>query len=401
MVDNNNIPQKKFGGFDPKIFLENINPDFICTICSCVVRSPNECSGCGTLYCSNCLKQWEERNRNNVSECPMRCKKQNDLRESIMKPAGKVIKNILYSLKVKCPNKDCEKIMTLEEYEEHEKKCDLPKCQNPKCDKRSENLLLYTDENNKEWKFCDEMCKYSFIFQQISKKLNNTELCDWFHNFVTNILNDSLHQKCEKRINNLKNMIRAISGNNQISINDLDYTPGITYFKWDNEKKGQGIQIYNNGESLFLNETCYAFRSIIANESFNSGVHYFEITADRRTENELKIGITKNTNFNYDTSFSDYNWGWAFYGIGQLRHSNNATGETYGKKFKKNGTLGVFLDMNKGILSFALDGEYFGIAYQSEELKTGPIYAAVSLLHVGGCTLTTNISAPPYFFSDY
>ena len=51
----------------------------------------------------------------------MRCKKQNDLRESIMKPAGKVIKNILYSLKVKCPNKDCEKIMTLEEYEEHEK----------------------------------------------------------------------------------------------------------------------------------------------------------------------------------------------------------------------------------------------------------------------------------------
>ena len=49
MVDNN-IPQRKFGGFDPKIFLENINPDFICTICSCVVRSPNECSGCGTLY---------------------------------------------------------------------------------------------------------------------------------------------------------------------------------------------------------------------------------------------------------------------------------------------------------------------------------------------------------------
>ena len=84
-----------------------------------------------------------------------------------------------------------------------------------------------------------------------------------------------------------------------------------------------------------------------------------------------------------------------------MRHSNNATGETYGKKFKKNGTLGVFLDMNKGILSFALDGEYFGIAYQSEELKTGPIYAAVSLLHVGGCTLTTNIPAPPYFFSDY
>ena len=49
----------------------------------------------------------------------------------------------------------------------------------------------------------------------------------------------------------------------------------------------------------------------------------------------------------YFQSFSDYNFGWAFYGIGQLRHSNNATGEIYGKKFKKTGVLGVFLDMDK------------------------------------------------------
>jgi len=46
-------------------------------------------------------------------------------------------------------------------------------------------------------------------------------------------------------------------------------------------------------------------------------------------------------------SFSDYSFGWAFYGIGQLRHSNNATGDGYGKKFKKFGVLGVFLDMNR------------------------------------------------------
>lgn len=57
--------------------------------------------------------------------------------------------------------------------------------------------------------------------------------------------------------------------------------------------------------------------------------------------------------------------------------------------------------MNKGILSFSLDKEYFGIAYKSEELKHGPIYAAVSLLYIGGCTLQTGIPAQPYFFSDY
>ena len=212
---------------------------------------------------------------------------------------------------------------------------------------------------------------------------------------------EDLHKECAKKINNLKNMVRAVSGNTSMKINEIDYNDGISSFKWDNKRKGQGIQVYNNGESLFLNEACYAFRSIVANEPFTEGVHYFEIIADKRTESELKIGVTKDLDFNYDTSFSDYEFGWAFYGVGQLRHNNNASGENYGKKFKKYGTLGVFLDMNKGILSFALDKEYFGIAYKSEELKHGPIYPAVSLLHVGGCTLITGIPAQPYFFSDY
>jgi hypothetical protein len=50
-----------------------------------------------------------------------------------------------------------------------------------------------------------------------------------------------------------------------------------------------------------LNETCYAFRSVVANLPFMEGVHYWEIIGDRRTKNELKIGITKNINFNYET----------------------------------------------------------------------------------------------------
>ncbi len=145
------------------------------------------------------------------------------------------------------------------------------------------------------------MCRYSFVFQRMAKKSSTENLCEWFHGFVKNTFNENLHKDCERRIQNLKSMIKAVSGNNLMPINDLEYSPGITYFKWDQFKKGQGIQIYNNGESLFLNETCYAFRSIAANTPFMNGVHYWEIIADRRTENELKLGITKNINFNYDT----------------------------------------------------------------------------------------------------
>jgi hypothetical protein len=36
---------------------------------------------------------------------------------------------------------------------------------------------------------------------------------------------------------------------------------------------------------------------VIANVGFESGQHYWEIVTDARTDNELKIGVVKNTNF--------------------------------------------------------------------------------------------------------
>lgn len=366
-----------------------------------VVRKPKECTVCGSLFCESCIKMWSEKyNLKNLnSECPLKCKKSNDLKDSIFKNVGKVIRNLILGLEVECPNESCKKIMSLEAFEDHEYLCGLPKCQNALCGKGSEKLEVF-EINGEEFSFCDIICKISHLFNTTIKNYSKEEIMKWFHEVIYQFQDPAAHTNCEKRIQNLKSMIKAMSGNN-IPINDLEYSPGITHFKWDSNKKGQGIQIFNNGESLLLNESCYAFRTIIATVPFTSGVHYWEIAADRRTENELKIGITKNINFNYDTSFSDYSFGWAFYGVGQLRHGNNTTGDIYGKKFKKSGILGVFLDMNRGILSFAIDGEYFGIGFQSDELKIGPIWAAVSLLHVGGCVLQTGMPAPLYFFTDY
>jgi hypothetical protein len=59
-----------------------------------------------------------------------------------MKPIGKVIKNILYQLEVKCPNENCGLVMTLEKYEDHEYLCHLPKCQNSMCGIGSEKLII-------------------------------------------------------------------------------------------------------------------------------------------------------------------------------------------------------------------------------------------------------------------
>jgi len=56
--------------------------------------------------------------------------------------------------------------------------------------------------------------------------------------------------------------------------------------------------------------------------------------------------------------------------------------------------------MNKGTLAFAIDGVYFGVAFEEADLKTGSgtIWPAVSLLHNAGCTLVTGKRPPYYFF---
>ena len=83
--------------------------------------------------------------------------------------------------------------------------------------------------------------------------------------------------------------------------------------------------------------------------------------------------------------------------MGQLRHSSNASGPQYGKRLKKEGVLGVFLDMTKGKLSFSLNGENMGVAYENAALKSGTIYPAVALLHCAGCTITGEKPIPACF----
>ena len=51
--------------------------------------------------------------------------------------------------------------------------------------------------------------------------------------------------------------------------------------------------------------------------------------------------------------------------------------------------------MDLGTLSFSLDGEFMGVAFEDKLLQKGPIWAAVSLLHIGGLTLISGMDPPP------
>ena len=80
----------------------------------------------------------------------------------------------------------------------------------------------------------------------------------------------------------------------------------IESFAWDPNYASDIIEMKSLNRSLFLKEEQYLFRTVIGNKSFNEGIHYWEIIADSRTENELKIGVCKNRDFDLKTAFCDY-----------------------------------------------------------------------------------------------
>lgn len=164
-------------------FISEVNSDLICGICECVVRKPRECVVCGNMFCDVCIKKWYEKQRGNqfsqtmnnfnynlqgnnhyqsmtpnshsnsnlnfsttmnkndfpILECPMKCK--SNVKDSLFKPIGKVVKNILYQLKIRCQNSSCNEVFTLDKYEEHEFYCFLPKCNNTFCKKKAETFV--------------------------------------------------------------------------------------------------------------------------------------------------------------------------------------------------------------------------------------------------------------------
>ena len=101
----------------------------------------------------------------------------------------------------------------------------------------------------------------------------------------------------------------------------VDYIQSVqqnstTKFHWDSEFTSDVIQLTAINRHAFLSEDTYLFRTAIGNEGFYEGTHYWELVADSRTENELKVGVIKNREIDLKTAFSDYSCGWAYYATG-------------------------------------------------------------------------------------
>ncbi|CAG9336223.1 RNF151_2 [Blepharisma stoltei] len=98
-------------GYEVERFIESVNAELICEICSDVLEDPMECSVCQTNFCKTCIEDWSKRR----NECPKRCKL------ALQKP-HRFLKQILGNLKIYCQNKNdgCEAVINLENLVKHE-----------------------------------------------------------------------------------------------------------------------------------------------------------------------------------------------------------------------------------------------------------------------------------------
>jgi E3 ubiquitin-protein ligase NRDP1 len=344
-----------FQGFPKDRFPELTGDSFDCGICYLVAKDPKECLKCGTMYCGPCIDDWVSKK----NECPLGCI---DARGNV-KPISGALSKIYRNLNVKCKYPKCNKVLPMSELEQHEAVCQLPQCE-----------------------------FFGFCGSYVKPEFKQEGVCSLVCQFMKKIKQSNGNWKpLYEDLKNLANVPKRLAISQNPSNNAL------TSFRWDQAKLGQGIELSNDKKTVFLKESGYLFKSAVSDTPMTNGIYYWEIHADTRTENELKIGITTKGDFKYDTAFCDFEYGFAYYGLGQLRHNSNSVGTAYGKKFKKEGVLGVCLDMTKGTLSFALNGEYWGEAYRSDALKKGPIFVAVALLHCAGCTLETEKPVPQYF----
>lgn len=137
--------------------------------------------------------------------------------------------------------------------------------------------------------------------------VNPTKLSTEVKKVIQQLLNDpevmgheiselaaSSKQKYEKP----KSTITSIPKEVSVSQGQSD---GKVFFKWDPNACAPSINLSENSMFCFLMETGYCFRSVVGTTAFMGGIAYWEIHADERTENELKIGVVSKKNFNHNT----------------------------------------------------------------------------------------------------
>eukprot|EP00831_Metopus_contortus_P061725 TRINITY_DN5362_c0_g1_i2.p1 TRINITY_DN5362_c0_g1~~TRINITY_DN5362_c0_g1_i2.p1 ORF type:complete len:394 (+),score=40.91 TRINITY_DN5362_c0_g1_i2:223-1404(+) len=383
---------KEFG-YDKKQVVGPVDDDLLCCICFNLLREPMECTKCGAMFCKACIDEWLRFKK----ECPNRCKMSVD---AVIRPASRIVWKLIKKYDIRCIH--CDEKFKVEVIEEHERNCKTPKCANPLCRKILEptkgNVWVPKCPRKSPGYACSEVCKYVAMYHH--------ELISAEKETPLEIFNRVIHRvKFEPDSQGLSQTMIEEGKDSSMSgafMTMGSLASGVGFglsneFYWDPNYSNSVINFCAERRVAILNETAFTYFTAFGSIGFMGGIQYWEIIIDSRTQNELKIGVSKEKRKDLVGAFCDYSIGYAYYGLGELRNGEVSSGPKYGKRSRKSGIVGVCLNMDLGTLSFSLNGEFQGIAFKDKALERGPIYPAVALLRISGITLVTGKPLPLYF----
>ena len=211
--ENEQNKNKLVGGYDEdlvinKNYLESLDNIYKCNICNKIMLNPVECEECGHNYCNDCI---------NSSDCPFGCK------TKVIKPASLAIKNLLSKLRFKCPNVGCTIRYDYSKIEKHNNEClfQKVKCPNKNCDK----IMLRKDLSNhfiNECEFLLIKCRYCY-FEFKKKEIEEHEnICKLLNKEKDSINYDNNSIGFDEHLKRLSKNIKEIIKNNQKLIENYE-----------------------------------------------------------------------------------------------------------------------------------------------------------------------------------
>uniref|UniRef100_W5LZE6 PDZ domain containing ring finger 3 n=1 Tax=Lepisosteus oculatus TaxID=7918 RepID=W5LZE6_LEPOC len=141
-------------GLDVELFVDSVDPDFRCRLCTKVLEDPMS-TPCGHVFCAGCILPWSVKQR----QCPLYCKPISAKELHQVLP----LKNLIEKLIIRClyHSRGCIKKVKVQDLGYHTEMCDYSpsRCRNKGCNE----VLSLKDMDTHMRESCDcrpvEMCQ--------------------------------------------------------------------------------------------------------------------------------------------------------------------------------------------------------------------------------------------------
>ena len=107
-------------GYDVDRFINEIDEELRCQVCWGVLQDPLQANECEHTFCRVCINEWLK----NSTTCPV---DRNQLKVNQLRQIPRIVRNLINHLQLHCDfkSKGCEQIVTLEDLETHNSKCNF------------------------------------------------------------------------------------------------------------------------------------------------------------------------------------------------------------------------------------------------------------------------------------